>query len=254
MFSTVLDVIRRARLIRTDTFDLVNTDPSYNETILADGEVESYIINEDGTVLSYLTQRYGGAAGLRTDRWVSTPFRKLDNQGKSKLLAATLLNTDDPYTAFWKVVFTSDTAFDVTSSLEGSQGSGATDSDFTSTNAELSIGTNAWENDGQGFAQNDSFYFSVVDCYRVVNKISADLAACAILQELYSEAVPNANEYAANLCKNAMALLEKLADPDSGLSLTDSVDYDVSSTAVDYNVSALGEDESDYLTKNELDL
>lgn len=256
MFSTVLDVVRRGRYIRTESFDFSDTEESYAERpIMTDGEIESFILNQDGVVLTYLNQKYEGAEGLRTTRWVTTPYASPKNTGSSKLIAATLVNTTDPYTAFWTVRFTNATAFDVTSSLEGSQGSGATDADFTSTNTELQIGTNAWNADlEKPIQEGDEFYFSIVDVYPIINKISSDLATCAILQELYSEAVPNSSEYSLSLCKKAMELLEKLADPDSVISLTETTDFDLSSTGVDYNIGALGEDKSDYLTKNILDL
>ena len=256
MFSTVLDVVRKGRMIRTDTLDFTQDDAAYTDVvILHDGEIESYIVNQDGIILSYLNQKYGGVAGLRTTRWTSTPYRSPKNQGKAKLLAATLLNTDDPYTAHWEVKFTAADAFRVTSSLEGLQGTGDPSTDFTSTNNEIKIGSNAWyTTDEFTFAENDEFYFSVVDVYPIINKLSSDLSAAAVLMELYSEAVPNANEYASSLYTNAMKLLDKLADPKSGISLTSTTDYNLGSTGVDYNISKLGEDKSDYLTENILDV
>ena len=254
LFSTVLDVIRRGRYIRTETFDFINDPDEYSLEILYDGEIESYIASQDGIILAYLNEIYGGADGLRTTRWVSTPYRNPKNQSAGKLLAATLANTADPYTAYWVVEFTSATAFTLTSSLEGAQGTGATNTDLTSTSTELTIGTNAWSSVGEGFADNDKFYFSVVDVYQLVNKLSADLAAAAALMERYSEAVPNANEYANKLYSNAMKLLDKLSDKDSPISLTSTMTYDLSSTAVDYNLGVLGEDKSSYLTSNDLDL
>jgi len=256
MFSTVLDVVRKGRMIRTDSLDFTQDDSAYTDVvILHDGEIESYIINQDGIILTYLNQIYGGVAGLRTTRWVSTPYRSPTNQGKARLLTATLVNTDTPYTAYWTVKLSSATAFDVVSSLEGSQGSGATDSDFTSSNGEIMLGTNAWISTGEfSLTKNDEFYFSVVDVYPIINKLSSDLSAAAILMELYSEAVPNANEYSSLLYNNAISLLDKLADPDSDISLTSTIDYDTDSTPVDYNVNKLGEDQSDYLTENILDV
>ena len=254
MFSTVLDVIRKGRYIRTETFDYVNDPEEFSAEILFDGEIESHILTQDGIILAYLNEIYGGAGGLTTTRWLSTPYRDPQNQSKSKLLTATLANTDDPYTAFWKVEFTSATAFSVTSSLEGSQGTGSTSSDFTSTSTEIQLGTNAWSSVGEGFADNDKFYFSVIDVYPLVNKLSSDLAAAAALMERYSDAVPNMNEYASALYDNAIRLLERLADDKDPISLTSTQTYDLSSTAVDYKITAIGEDDSGYLTENKLDL
>lgn len=275
MFSTVLDVVRRGRMIKTDTLNFVpENDPSYDSPIIDDGEIESYINHADGILIAYLNQLYGGEEGLRTDPWVTTPYRNPNNANTSKLIAVQLNEVEDIYTAFWTINFespagttTSTTTttpptpeytpieyFLLTSSLEGSQGSGDTGSDMTSTNTEITIGSNAWLKSAGAFKINDKFYFSIIDSYPIINKLSADLAAAAILMELYSEAVPNANEYATRLYEDAMSILEKLADPESGLSLTITADYDISSTPVDYNISKLGEDKSDYLTENDLDV
>ena len=71
MYSTVLDVVRKGRMIRTDSLDFTQDDEAYADVIiLHDGEIESYIVNKDGIILAYLNERYGGEVGLRTTRWV----------------------------------------------------------------------------------------------------------------------------------------------------------------------------------------
>jgi len=275
MFSTVLDVVRRGRMIKTDTLNFVpEDDPTYDYPVIDDGEIEAYIHHADGIVLSYLTQMYGGEEGLRTTPWITTPYRYPKNANKSKLISVQLNEVEDIYTAFWTLHFgaatgttTSTTTttpptpkynppeyYTITSSLEGAQGTGDTNNDSTSTNGEITVGANAWDEREGGYQLGDEFYFSVVDVYRIINKLSADLAAAAVLMEMYSEAIPNANEYATRLYDDAMTVLKELADPDSGVSLTATVDYDTDSTPVDYNINKLGEDQSNYLTDNDLDV
>ena len=98
MFSTVLDVVRRGRMIKTDTLNFVpEDDPTYDYPIIDDGEIEAYIHHADGIVLSYLTQRYGGEAGLRTTPWITTPYRYPKNANKSKLISVQLNEVEDIY-------------------------------------------------------------------------------------------------------------------------------------------------------------
>jgi len=253
MFSTVLDIVRKGRMIRTDTLDFMNDEPEYSNIIATDGEIENYIINADGIILAYLNDKYGGASGLRTTPWISTPFRSPKNQDSGRLISAVVNDEDNAYTAFWTVEFSSTTAFAVTSSLEGSQGTGSTASDFTSTNLEVKIGSNAWLAGVESFTNNDQFFFSLIDVYPIINKISSNLAASGVLMELYSEVVPNANEYATRLNDIAMNLLKDLANPDGLASLTTANEIISTPTPIDYRISMTGEDVSDYLTENKLD-
>ena len=75
-----------------------------------------------------------------------------------------------------------------------------------------------------------------------------------VLSEKYSEAIPNESKYEKTLWSRAMLLIKNLIDDENDLTLDGSEDQQSVSVPVDYNISVLGEDRSDYLTENILDL
>jgi len=253
MFTTTLEVVSLASLIKTEKLNFdINDDQSFSSPIIIrNAEVESYIIKADGIITSMLKAAYNAPTGLVVDTWSTPPRNDINNNNNDGLLGIELLITSGS-TAYWTVTFTSGTTYSLTSSLEGSQGSGTIGTDLTSTNGEVKIGSNSFE--AASYTTADKFYFSVINCYATVNSISSMLAASLILSEKYSEAVPNSNKYAEWLWDKAYKLLERLADPNDSMSLVAEAESIVETVSIDYKIDTLGEDDSSYLTENTLDV
>ena len=250
---TVLDVVLISNIVKTENLNFnINDDTSFNSpVILRDNEVENYILKADSIINAFLRAQYGAPSGLRISSWANSPCKDINNTSSESLLGVEILQTSG-YTSYITVEFTSGTTFYVTSSLEGNLGSGNTGEDFTTSNGVFTIGTNSWKLAESTLS--DKYYFSIIDCYQLINNISALLAASMILSEKYSEAVPNANDYAENLWKKAMNLLENLANPNHQMSLVEEATDISDVVSIDYRSSTLGEDASSYLTDNDLDI
>lgn len=255
MFSTVLDVVTMASLIKTESLNFdINDDQDFNSPkIMRDTEVESYIQRADSIIDSYLKSQYSSPSGLIIESWAGATRHRIQNSvDKNKLVGISVLQTSG-YTSHYTVEFTSATAFSVRSSLESSQGSGTISSDFTTSNGVVKIGTNSWDS-SITVVKGDEYYFSIIDRYKMVHTISCMLSASMILSERYSEQIPNENVYPRSLWKRGMEFLNKLSDPDDSLSLQEEADNLTETTPIDYNISTTGEDQSSYLTENDLDI
>lgn len=138
-------------------------------------------------------------------------------------------------------------SFTVESSLEGNQGSGNQYTDFTSTNNDITIYSEAWS----GLTDtNDTFYFSVIDSNQIIWMLSSKLAAASLLESIYQKSDPTEVGYHILLRKSVEKLLDKLSRPFSkdGLKLDTSINLNAESIWIDYNISEYGTDESSYLT------
>lgn len=253
LYSTVLDIIRLANIIKTETFDFTGAGDDYNNEIIWDNEIEAYIINAGSIIDGYLKQQYGAPTGLVIDAWAKTPIAdRKNNSKKSKLLGVEILKTDSS-SAFWIVEFTSKTQFKLTSSLENAQGTGSISADASSNNGEVKIGDNSWK-DSSNISTKDKFYFEILNIYPLINTISSLLATSLVLSEKYTEALPNEAIYPQRLWKRGMELLKDLIDEDNSLALeSDAGIIEGETISIAYQINTLGQDKSEYLIENFID-
>jgi len=250
MFSTVLDVILFAPMIKTNSLNFNRNDSDFDENPVASSyEVEKYIQNADSIINGYLRESYSAPSGLRITPYAKTPIADITNTSYTNLLAVSVTGIT-AYTALWTVTASGENVYTLRSSLEGSQGGGSTTVDVVSSNSDVTVGSNSFDGN---IEKNDRFYFSVIDCYDLINTISYMLATSLLLEEKYSEAIPNENFRPSNIWDKAIKLLEDLIDPEKPMSLKDKT-ASVSTIPIDYRVDSLGEDQSGYLTDNDLDL
>jgi hypothetical protein len=139
--------------------------------------------------------------------------------------------------------------YTLTSSLEGSQGTGGTTgADMTSTNTDVIIPTAGWSGSP---LDGDLFYFSIVDSDPLINTISTKLSAAYILNTIFQQAPVTELTYDRKLERQAMDLLGKLARPydKDGIVLSGTIPtVSGDSLWVDYDITDAGEDNSSYLT------
>ncbi len=221
---------------------LFPTDP--DETKIRNvQEILNVVKMTDGYIRAKLYDAIG--TDLTTTTWIGLPFADRNNQGNVSLLTVSLANTSAPITETWTLKFTSSTAFTLTGTLTGSQGTGSTAAAFTSTNTYITIAAASWSGTPNA---NDKIYFNTYDIDSVLVECSA-LRACAhLLDSVYAEEVPGASEYAARFEERAQKILDDLCDKDTATQVPSKgeKDIDVQYIQKPYDIDENGEDQTTY--------
>jgi len=261
MFCTVVDI---ASIMKEAATELINlSSQTTQETIIYSGETEERIIEADSIILDKLRSVYGNDSSTTSAYRVITPYCSIpypqysgaaNNSGTGRLISvqANYQATAIGYTAGYILQFSSATAFGLTSTLEGLQSTTAstglaTSANATSTNGDITILTGAWTGTP---ATGDKFYFSYIDCYKLLNTISKYLSAAFVMQNITSGQAPSESSFGLIWYKRAMYLLDKLCQPDKpdGLSLESLPSFTTKDTQVDYPIDKYGTYESSKAT------
>jgi len=243
LFATPLDVWRYARLA--------------NPSVRPNNEMENFILYSQDIIRATLRKIYESDSALTASApWatIAIPQSKytdtkteeeVENSGTGRLLGVDVAST--AICEMWTVTFTSPTAFDVTASFSGSQGSGDKGSEFTSTNTDIVIPSAYWSGIPQ---KNDVFYFSTQLQYPLIVFMVAELAAAKWAEtELIAEQ-PNMSEFPEQWTTDVNKLLNRLQKPydAEGLRLDSWSNRDISPEMVSYEIDTLGRDVSNYET------
>lgn len=253
MFSTVMDI---ASIIKEAAMDLINlSSQTTQETLIYSGETEERIIEADSIILAKLNAIYGADSSTTSAYRVTTPYcsipypqysNAVTNTGTGRLLSvqANYQASAIGHTAGYILQFSSATAFGLTSTLEGLQSTTAstglaTSANATSTNGDVTILTTAWTGTP---ANGDKFYFSYIDCHKVLNTISKYLAASFVLQNITAGQAPSESSFGVIWYKRGMYLLDQLCRPDApdGMTLTSLPSLSTQDTQVDYPIDQYG--------------
>lgn len=260
MFSTVIDIIS---ILKEAPSELINlSSQTTAEALIYSGEVEERIIEADSIILGKLYPIYGADSFTTSNYRTTTPYCSVPfpqysnattNTGTGRLLSvqANYVSATPGFTAGYILQFSSSTAFGLTSTLEGVQSTTsstglATSANATSTNGDVTILTTAWITGGTNFASGDKFYFSYIDCHRILNTISRYLAASFTLQNMIAGQAPSDSTFGVMWYSRAMMLLDKLSKPDdpSGMSLESLPAISVQPQQVDYPIDEWGQYDS----------
>ncbi len=260
MFSTVMDV---ASIMKEAAMELINlSSQTTQEALIYSGETEERIIEADSIILAKLNAIYGADSSTTSAYRVTTPYcsipypqysNALTNTGTGRLISvqANYQASAIGYTAGYILQFSSSTAFGLTSTLEGVQSTTlstglATSANGTSTNGDVTCLTTAWIAGGTAFVSGDKFYFSYIDCHKILNTISKYLAASFVLQNITAGQAPSESSFGVIWYKRGMYLLDKLCRPDEadGMTLTSLPSLSTQDTQVDYPIDKYGTYES----------
>lgn len=269
MYSTYWDAISQIEIMASERLDISEQDVV--NVIKYSGQIESTIFNSDDIIDSYLNAFY---SNFDIDSYATVPTPDRDNTKDTTnciqggLMSVYVNNTApvdaagtvDPYTATWIIEATAVTAntltYSLTSSLEGSQGTSLlSTADTVSSNGDVTILSSAWENISS-MGVGDKIYFSVIDVNPLIHHISVELTVSSLMQSVFNDISPNANETAETRYRRAIALLNKLQRPHKpdGLRLSDNFTaLDTSSLSVAYKVTDDGYDISPYLDTDNTD-
>lgn len=229
-----------------DTLDLVPQlfDEDASKWVRTLTEVRNSIYLQDGFLRSALRDKYG--EDLTIDPWASFPIPDESNQGDSNLTAITVSN--DGITEVWTLAFTSATDYTIEGDISGSQGTGKTNLDSSSTNGYVTIPAANWSGTPQS---GDKINIRTYNIEPAIIELSSKFTAAYLLSTIYTQEVPNASEAAELWKTNAQGKLEKYLDPTDPSELEIGyIGRDLSTIQVlpKYIISDLGEDESDYAT------
>lgn len=241
-FCTTLDVRNMSEYITTEVRD--------------NARISQYIYRADSIIREALRSLYSIDSGLED----TTPYNNIpqapfphpdQNINGNDSASGSLLDvtpSSSAVTELWTVSFDSATTFNVSGSISGSQGSGSTASDFTSTNTNLVIPTGNWSGT---FADGDIFYIATYKAQPLIVSISTFLAAGLMLKAV-NEGIDDISEKGVDFWNQGMKLLKRLQNPnaDDGITLSTAssptYSQDISPEGIAYHISSLGCDVSRY--------
>ena len=215
LLCTAFDVIDQIPQLYT------SEDDSYDTRTLED--IENTILETDGEIRAALRLMYGTDLTSGITPWSKVPRAKKggryhddhDNTGTG-VLSPFITIASSAITELWTITFTSSTAYTFMGSISGSQGTGSTSSNSTSTNGYITIPSAKWSGTS---ISGDIFYIRVYEIEPLLVHLSAMKAAESILEGVFTEWIPNRSEGATVRRSKADALLKKLTDSDSNVSL-----------------------------------
>ena len=229
-------------------YKIIDEGRGVDEQIVTDSEIEQFIYKADSIIDAYLAYLGSGALANET-AYYEGPTYVVQTQNVFILEGVTV--GVDAITEQWKIVFSDSDAFTVYGNFSGNQGTGDITTDFTSTNGDLAIASEDWrrttDDDTIQFSDGDTIFVGVFKTNPTVKHISSLLAAGLLVDAKYTESEAMQSGWGKAYYKRAMDLLEKLADPDSEISLDGTTSANVEEyDAVEYNITFTGEDETEY--------
>lgn len=244
LFATPLDVRLLSNHLRTTAAKL--PDEEREMVLVSDIAIMKHILDATSIVRMFLQQRYGGTL-LASAPYFSPALPGAENQrphGAWNLGGVTV--GANATTEQWTVRFTSTTAFSVTGSISGAQGSGTTGEDFTATDEDIVIDSTFWNITDAAPTPEDVIYFSTYKHDMTVVILAAKLACAHVLKAMFSEVSPNEMAPANALEKEAMDLLKLLVDEKSGVTLSSVATSLRLNILYRYDVDLFGEDTTEY--------
>ena len=156
-----------------------------------------------------------------------------------RVLGATVAST--AFSQQYTVKFTSATAFTVTGNIEGGQGTGSTASEFTTSNSDVVIATDAWVGT---FEKDMTLVFGVYTYHPTVVQIASELAAGRTIRDVRGSNQVEEDALGRRLIATALAKIRALQRPDApdGMRLPAMGSPVIGPVSMPYDVDALGRD------------
>ena len=176
----------------------------------------------------------------------------IENTGSGALTSIQINDEDNIRTELWTIEFTSATAFSVTGSRSGSQGTGSTSSDFTSTNEWIKILSASWSGSP---TDGDKFFAVVWSEYPMVIYLTSLIAASIIHNGLFNFLAPNETVVTDRFRQEANRLIKALNNgydfKGQPFRLPSFTIDDMAEIANPFFISRYGTDESNYSSTEE---
>lgn len=216
---------------------------------LSDRMITLFLLRAKGIIDYELASVISGETALEVTPYVGPSLIPLpdennegENSGSGVLWGLTAATT--AYTEYWTFTFTSSTAFTVTGSYSGSQGTGSTSTAFTATNSSIVVPSDAWSGTP---AVGDKFYIPVYKHHPSIVTIATMLATGMIFKGQATGSAPDTNPAGAQLYEDGLLALKRIRDAGGAIlgvsNLINSKDL-----LVPYEVTLTGVDLSNYRT------
>jgi len=230
--------------------DVRNLSEYITTAVRDDARVRQYILRADSIIRDALRPYYAMDSEIEDTAYngppqapFAVPDHDIDaNSSDGALSDITVASTAK--TEVWTVTFTSATAFSVSGSTSGSQGTGATNSNFTTTNAYITIPSANWSGT---FAANDTISIAVYRAKPLIVTCSALMATGLLIKSAF-EGGDGVSARGIDFQTQAETLIERLQRPyeDDGLQLDTFSARDLTPEGVSYFVDLVGHDVSKY--------
>lgn len=235
-YSTSMDIRRISPLITGD--------------VMQDERLWEFCSDADSFMVTALLPNYLSESALTDTPYASTPVPDENNKGTGRLLGDLIVVSALAITEQWEIRFTTSSAFVVTGSSSGSQGTGNVSTEFTSTNERIVIPIAAWSNTDR-IQADDIFRFATCNVFRILRTISAYKATALALQSLFSQNLINSEVESGKWMKHAEDILNKMTGDDPQYKLSTFPNRNLDPIGIAYNIDEFGMDVSDY-ADNEL--
>ena len=212
--------------------------------------IRGFILRNDAQLRGQLELYYG--QNLFSTPRLQQPYPEEGNQGAGVLLAQDTtganvvsvdVNSETLFSQVYRIEFTGETAFDVTSELSGTQGSGTTGVSFTTTDTYLTIPKECWNGT---FAKEDVHYVQVYNYDGLLVHLSSLLTASNLLDTIFTEEVPDASVASTRYTRLYNRLIGQLQDGVITLPGKQMLDRNLDPIQVDYVVDEYGRDITNY--------
>lgn len=240
VYSTPLD----CRILMMDAIEkLTHADT----LLLNDSMIDMFALRARGIIDMKIGSTFSGSSVIETTPYtgpVLIPRPDHDNIGENTGTGVLYgcVPASDAFTELWTILFTSDTAFSVTGSFSGSQGTGSISSDFTSTNSDIVIPSDAWAGTP---ASGDYFYIPVYKHVPEIVALSSLLTAGLVLKGINASTSTEGAGIGTKFYNDAESLLDDIASGVSGLMGVNTL-LNSSDLMISYEISHAGYDISNY--------
>lgn len=230
--------------------DIRRIAPLLTKNVVEDERLWEICSDADSIIVTALLPNYLSESALKDTPYASTPVPDENNKGIGRLLGDLIIASASAITEQWEVKFTSSSAFEVTGSSSGSQGTGNVTTEFTSTNARITIPVTAWSNTDR-IQADDIFRFVTCNVFRLIRTVSAYMATALALQTEFSQQLVNAESESDKWMKQANDILDKMTGDDPKYKLSTFPNRNLDPIGIVYTIDEYGRDASDY-ADNEL--
>lgn len=191
-FKTILPTCYASPWDVRSLHDSIKEKDRSSNFLIDDATLNMYLVRASGIIRGALDLFYP-TTGIEITPWSMFPqIPKVDEDGTTKntgtgeLMGVQAASTCE--TEMWTVTFSSSTAFDVKGTRSGSQGSGTTSVEFTSTNSDITIPTDAWSGTP---AANDDFFVPIYNHHQMIVAICTFLATSMAIKAWFNANYPN---------------------------------------------------------------